>query len=113
MVSTVAGTGEPGYIDGSGDVARFLTPGDVKLTRDGGSLLIADKGNHLIRHITLLEQGHQVRVGTLAGSGVSGLMDGSALEGKLSSPYAICVDENEAIYVTDTNNHRIRKLSYL
>jgi len=113
MVSTVAGTGEPGYMDGSGDMARFHMPGDVKLTWDGGSLLVADTINHLIRCVTLPEQGHPVRVETLAGSGVSGHVDGSALEGKLSSPYAICADENDAIYVADTNNHRIRKLSYL
>lgn len=48
VVSTVAGTGEPGYVDGPGEVARFDAPTGLVLA-PGGDLLVTDKHNHALR----------------------------------------------------------------
>lgn len=45
--TTLLGSGEPGYTDGTGSTARFREPGGLSVT--GGKLYIADTNNHAIR----------------------------------------------------------------
>ncbi len=51
LVTTVAGTGEPGFADGPGLKAALSLPTDVAVAPDG-SIYIADAGNHLIRRLS-------------------------------------------------------------
>ena len=72
----------------------------------GGSVLVADKGNHRIRSCT-----GDGTTSTLAGSGTAGFLDGAAATARFSSPEGVAVDAAGDIYVADTANHRIRKIS--
>ena len=104
-VSTFAGTGTPGYVDGPGATAQFNFPTDVAV--DGqGNLIVADIGNHCIRKITPAGI-----VSTIAGDGTPGYLDGNVSAAKFYWPVAVCVDASGNIYVSDQGNNRIRKIS--
>lgn len=69
-VHTLAGSGKPGFADGSGAAAQFCYPAGIALG-PGGTLFVSDSGNHRIRSVS---RAGEVR--TLAGSGVPGHKDG-------------------------------------
>ena len=100
-----AGIGTLGWQDGPSSIVRFSSPSDVAITA-GGSVLVADKGNHRIRSCT-----GDGTTSTLAGSGTAGFLDGAAATARFSSPEGVAVDAAGDIYVADTANHRIRKIS--
>ncbi len=102
-VSTVAG-GVGGYAEGKGNAAKFAWPMGVAVTADG-SLLVADRDNHRIRKVA-----PDGTVSTLAGSAI-GLADGPGVLAKFSAPSDVVVDTAGSAYVTDTGNHRIRKIT--
>lgn len=103
QVSTVAGTGASGYVDGPGALAQFNQPLDVAV--DGnGVLYVADNNNHKIRKIT-----PDGVVSTVAG-GVSGFADGELSTALFKNPSGIAVDAGGNVYVADRLNHRVRKI---
>ena len=105
VVSTLAGSGTPGYADGTGTSAKFNYPNGVAV--DGaGNVYVADLSNHRIRKITALGV-----VSTLAGSGASGYTDGTGTSAKFSYPNGVAVDGAGNVYVADYFNHRIRKIT--
>jgi sugar lactone lactonase YvrE len=103
MVSTVAGTGVAGYVDGAGAQAQFNQPIDVAVDANG-VLYVADNLNHKIRKIT-----PEGVVSTVAG-GVAGISDGDVATALFRNPSGITVDAAGNIYVADRLNHRIRKI---
>ena len=101
QVTTVAGTGSPGAVDGSAlSVASFIGPTDV--AADGATLFIADRGNHRIR---IFSQGIVL---TVTGSFL-GFKDGPLSGAQFYSPTGVALD-GEQIYVADQSNHRIRAI---
>jgi sugar lactone lactonase YvrE len=105
QVSTLAGNGTSGYVDGSAATAQFRNVFGVAV--DGsGNTFVADTGNHSIRKIT-----SDGTVSTLAGNGTSGFADGSASNARFSSPQSVAVDRNGNVFVADSNNSRIRKIA--
>jgi serine/threonine-protein kinase len=105
LVTTVAGTAEIGYADGSGTQARFNTP--LGITVDGsGNLYVADTLNLRIRKITPAGV-----VTTVAGNGARGLSDGPALQASFNNPYDVAVDKAGNLFVADTMNNLIRKVA--
>lgn len=107
MVSLFAGTpGGTGTADGMGTAAQFCNP--MGITADsGGNLYVTDRSNHTIRKITPAGV-----VTTLAGSpGVSGTSDGAVGVAKFNAPYAVAADTSGNVYVADSYNHTIRKIS--
>ncbi len=105
VVSTLAGTGTQGSMDGAGNVAQFNNPYGVAV--DGsGFVYVADKSNHSIRKIT-----SGGVVSTLAGTGTAGFMDGAGSVAQFSYPFGVAVDGSGFVYVADTSNHRIRKIT--
>jgi sugar lactone lactonase YvrE len=107
IVTTVAGlAGASGINDGSGAGARFNGPYGV--TVDGSGLIyVADANNHAIRKIDALGA-----VTTFAGQlGVSGTNNGIGAAGQFQTPRGVAVDGLNNVYVADSFNHIIRKIS--
>ena len=100
-VTTHAGTGVAGLLDGKSDAAMFSYPYGLAMG-PGGKLYIADNSNHCIR---VVDGG---KVTTLAGTGVSGFADGPAGLAKFNTPQEVAVDAAGKVYVSDLNNYRIR-----
>jgi len=100
---TIAGS-IVGCIDGSGIEARFSCPEGICVD-NRGNIYVADTDNSKIRKIT-----QSGVVSTLAGS-AEGFQDGPTSTSKFRSPGGLCVDVKGNIYVADTDNHKIRKIS--
>jgi sugar lactone lactonase YvrE len=106
-VSLFAGAnGSSGSIDGPRDLARFGVIGDIVVDRDG-TLVVSDVANHTIRKID-----KQGMVSTLAGmTGQSGSSNGFRQAARFSLPIGLAVDQKGNLYVADTGNHTIRKIT--
>ena len=105
VVSTLAGDGAPGSTDGQTGKAQFADPFGVAVD-NLGNLYIADAGdNNRIRKIALDGQ-----VTTFAGSS-EGFRDGQGTNATFNTPSAIAIDSKNNIYVADTGNNAIRKIS--
>ena len=107
LVSTLAGlAGQLGATDGPGSVAQFYEPGGVAVDA-AGYAYIADTGNSLIRKISPTGE-----VSTLAGSTHGGgTTDGLGSAAKFSAPEGVALDAAGNVYVADTRNHTIRKIT--
>ncbi len=106
VVSTFAGIGTAGAVNGTVGTAQFNTPVGVALD-NSGNLYVAERGNHLIRKINSAGE-----VSTFAGvGGMSGYMDGTGTTAKFNNPYGIAVDKSGFVYVADSSNNMIRKIS--
>ncbi len=103
VVTTIAGTGTAGYVDGEADVARFADPYGIGIDKDG-NILVADLNNHKIRKLT-----PQGVVSTLAGSS-SGYTNGINAGAQFSSPVDLYVNAAGDIFVADNSNHALRKI---
>lgn len=103
VVSTFAGSGTSGYLDGPGASARFNAPRD--LTIAGANLYVADQNGQRIRVVNLFSQ----EVSTLAGDGTSGFAEGVGTAARFGDPYGI-VSAAGNLYVVDARNRRIRKV---
>ncbi len=106
-VSTLAGAaGYSGSSDGSGSVAKFNGPMGI-VSDAAGNVYIADTGNNTIRKITT-----DGVVTTFAGTpGASGKLDGAGAAATFNRPQGIAVDAAGNLYVADTGNDKIRKIS--
>ena len=105
-VSTLAGYAAPGSVDGTGAAARFANPWGVAADT-AGNLYVADTDNHTIRKIA-----PGGVVSTLAGlAGVSGSANGTGSGARFNQPQGVAVDTNGIVYVADTGNYTIRKIT--
>lgn len=104
-VSTLAGGGYPGYIDGIGENALFSQPMGLALSPQG-ILFVVDSFNHVIR--TIDEQDEKVE--TFAGTGFRGFKEGQRKQAQFFSPSDIAISTERIIYVTDAYNFKIRKI---
>ena len=107
VVTTLAGTaGTRGSLDGTGSAARFNNPTGLALG-SSGELYLADTDNSTIRKITPAGV-----VTTLAGlPTIAGLMDGSGSYAWFDQPEGLTVNLDGNIYVADTGNAMIRKVT--
>jgi len=104
VVSTFAGTGTQGSVDSGRADSEFNQPYDILIGTDG-TLYVADTWNHRIRTISLLGA-----VRTLAGSGRD-FIDGTGTAAGFRHPYGMAIDTQRNLYVADSQNHRIRKVT--
>jgi uncharacterized repeat protein (TIGR01451 family) len=107
VVTTLAGTpGVYGSADGTGSAAQFWQPWGIAV--DGaGIVYVADQGNSTIRKITPAGV-----VTTIAGAaGVFGSADGTGSAARFNAPGGIAVDSAGNLYVADTGNETIRKIT--
>ena len=104
-VSTFAGTGTAGAVDGIGSAASFNAPSGIAIDATG-NLYVADRANNKIRKITSAGV-----VSTFAGSGTAGAADGTGTAASFNSPQGVAVDASGNVYVADDGNHKIRKIT--
>jgi streptogramin lyase len=107
VVVTLAGsTGEYGSADGSKTMARFNGP--VGLSVDGnGNIFVADTANDTVREISAAGV-----VSTVIGAGNNrSNRDGTGAAAQFNSPHGVVVDLNGNVFVGDTSNNTIRKIT--
>jgi DNA-binding beta-propeller fold protein YncE len=105
-VTTFAGTGTSGYVDGPRLSAKFSVPIDA-VKDSSGNLYITEGGNHTIRKIDT-----SGNVTTLAGNGVSGYANGVGTAARFNQPTKIVYRASEnVLYVADTGNNTIRRVT--
>jgi alpha-tubulin suppressor-like RCC1 family protein len=106
VVTTFAGSGVAGSLDGTGTAASFSSPSGIAVDASG-NVFVADKDNSTIRKITASGV-----VTTFAGSpGITGSVDGVGNSARFQGAVGLCVDAGGNIYVADTYNHQIRKIT--
>jgi ATP-dependent protease HslVU (ClpYQ) peptidase subunit len=103
-VSTLAGS-TFGFANGAGTLAQFKSPNDVAVDGDG-NVYVADYNNLQIRKIS-----KNGEVSTLAGSGIQGFADGAGTSAQFNGVTSLTVDATGNVYVADTSNHKIRKIT--
>ena len=110
IITTIVGTGTPGF---SGDTA-LATSAQLNLPTTlaldaANNLYLADTGNHRIRKITATTG----IITTIAGTGTQGFSGdaGFATSAAIDSPTGLALDAQNNLYLADTHNHRIRKIT--
>ena len=106
LVTTIAGSGA-GFADGQGTAAKFHFPYGMTID-SADNLYVVDLYNSRIRKIT-----PSGLVTTIAGNGIWGFADGQGTETQFTRPEGITIDSSGNLYVTDTRNHRIRKITFI
>jgi len=103
-VTTFAGTGQPGLVNGSGSQAQFRFPAGIVFNSADNYLYVADVHNNVIRRIDLAGN-----VSTYAGTGVAGLTNGSRSQAQFSGPTNLLIYSG-IMFVSDTLNNVIRRI---
>ncbi|SEM23505.1 IPT/TIG domain-containing protein [Aquimarina amphilecti] len=101
VVSTIAGTGVDGDVDGESDVAQFDGLLDLDIDSEG-NIIVVDFGNKKIRQLS-----PEGIVSTLAGTGEIGFMDGVPTIATFNNPRGLLVGENDIIYISTDDSIRI------
>ena len=111
IINTIAGGGSPYGDSGLSTNAQLYYPTGVTVGA-GGNVLIADKFDQRIRNV------FNRAITTVAGTGTAGFTYGSfsgdnglATNAHLQEPSAVAVDKDGSIYVADSDNFRVRKIS--
>jgi sugar lactone lactonase YvrE len=108
-VATSAGTGAAGYAgDGGAAISATLASPSAVAYDASGKLYLADAQNHVVREISKSGQ-----ISTIAGTGIEGYGgDGAAATAALlDTPTGVALDASGSVFIADSHNHRIRKVS--
>lgn len=109
VISTFAGGQLAGFTGdgGAATSARLQAPNAIAFDGEGNAY-IADSGNHRIRRVS-----SNGTISTVAGSAQSGFAGdgGPATEARLLSPSGVAVDAEGNLFIADTQNNRIRRVS--
>ncbi|MEO8769622.1 MAG: hypothetical protein ABI402_06045 [Ferruginibacter sp.] len=104
IVTTVAGDGIGGYMNGPALYARFYFPEDVAVTTDG-TIYVSDVANRRIRKIK------DGQVSSFAGNDGFEIINANGASAQFKSPYRLALDAHGNIYSTDENDPRSRKIT--
>jgi sugar lactone lactonase YvrE len=108
IITTIAGTGEQGFAGDGGAATSALLDSPAGVAVDAaGNVYIADTHNNRIRKVSA------GTISTIAGTGVASFSGdgGSAAVATLNQPTALASDGSGNLYLADTDNHRIRKIT--
>ncbi len=116
-VYVAAGDGNPGFADGRGNVAQFAAPSSIAMGPGGIFYVLEREGGNRVR--TLYWRGGDPtdsvnwQVGLLAGSttGAAGYTNAKGTSARFDDPRGIAVGPDGTVYVADTYNHCIRKIT--
>src|SRR5579872_6951126 len=100
-VTTFAGTGTSGYLDGAGTGAEFSNPTGMAIDASG-NVYVSDSFNNRIRKIA-----PDGTVSTIAGNGTAGYVDGNAANAEFYAPQGLTIDVSGNIFVADFGNNVI------
>lgn len=103
-VTTIAGSGSAGYVDGTGTQAAFKIPTAIAID-PYDNLYVVESGNALIRRIS-----PEKVVTTIAGNGIQGFSDGTGTAATLNTPFGISIDAHGCLYIGEENGHRVKRL---
>lgn len=103
--SSVFAGSTSGFSDGPRGTARFDTPSGIAIDATG-TLYVADTGNDAIRRVD-----SRGTVTTVAGGNGPGYLDGLGRDARFNGPIGVAVDEHGNLYVADTYNHRVRRIT--
>jgi sugar lactone lactonase YvrE len=107
MITTVGGAGTPGFSGDKAQAVSALLNGPTGVAVDSnGNLYIADTANRRVRQVSATGV-----ITTVAGGGTSLVDNASAIKAQLAPSFGIAVDANGVLYIADTDNSRIRKVS--
>jgi sugar lactone lactonase YvrE len=96
-----------GYVDGSGDAARFDNPFGIAISPNGETLYVSDTANRRIRKISIASG----QTSLIAGSGANGYLDGVKGNAKFRYPAGLTIDTaGSHLYVADRDSNTIRKI---
>jgi sugar lactone lactonase YvrE len=104
LITTLAGSGTPGFTNGTGLAASFNLPKGIAIDK-AGNLFVADYLNAAIRKIT-----PNGMVTTFAG-GTRGYLDSTGIFAQFGYISGIAFDSQGFLFVADPDNNRIRKIS--
>ncbi|SHN31237.1 NHL repeat-containing protein [Mucilaginibacter sp. OK098] len=105
IVSTFAGNGTAGFVNGTGTSSEFNNPAGIAIDASG-NIYVADHGNNAIRKITSAGV-----VTTLAGFKTGGYINATGTAAAFDNPNGVAVDATGNVYVADQGNSAIRKIT--
>ncbi|MEO7976678.1 IPT/TIG domain-containing protein [Flavobacterium sp.] len=104
LVTTIAGSTTGGFADGQGSVAKFNNANGI-IADSLGNLFVTDGPR--IRKISPTGL-----VSTIAGTATNGFADGIATIAQFNNPQGITIDSQGNLYIADTINFKIRKITF-
>ncbi len=112
IITTVVGNGTGGFVGDGGPATAAETAGPYGLAVDAaGNLYIGDRNNNVVRKVDAGGTITTVAGNWHLGNGFAG--DGNAATAAmLSLPWGVAVDSSGNLYIADTHNHRIRKVTF-
>jgi len=105
VVTTLAGTGTAGYVDGPASSAKFFQP-DAVAVDEAGNVYVIDNGNNCVRKISPAGT-----VTTFAGQPTPGFVDGMGTAARFNGLSGIATDGAGNVYVSEIGNQRLRKIT--
>jgi uncharacterized protein (TIGR03437 family) len=110
-ITTIAGNGTGGYAGDNAKATSAELNHPLGVAVDGsGNVYVADADNHLIRKFTIGGNISTVAGSTAFGAGYSG-DKGTATNAQLNQPCGVALDSSGNLYIADTGNHCIRKVT--